>query len=596
MVVHLKVFFPGNLLGIIGLAGILFCLAGCQPASSKTPLPLSAEAYWVETQRIALTATLHIRMFNNPLRSFSAERLTLDQFSLAISRLAPEVFELGQGLVAVNPPVSLKPMHSVLVDAIDLLVLAGREAQLVAQDSDPQRVATIAVLLPEVETRLASFVEFLPESQDAEAIQEEIEKLGKGRTVTSTERSFLVNLGPFASSDEAQQAVQTLALDGELSIPESPPYIVSTGSYIDRWEAEQAARASRIIGVPARVEPHYIYHFENSVEEPPGGYYWREMLWVQELNFLGSLVDTSANGGSIIVASRDGATQGWRGTGEYLWHRDLNAGLVSLDISAHGNHAVLSGYESFLLSPEPKVLWQSPIPDEGTVLTQALIADDGSYITLRSEPSSGAGTVHALDARSYLWPTQSYIGARDIALTPDGSKVAIVSAKDQVNYFILVSIPQGGRLQRFELPSVPEKVVLTASASHTGVLSGEEVLFYHLKDENLLWRKPVPGKIMALTPNGEHIIIGGPKGLLVLKRSGDRLWGREDIQVSKLAMNDQYIAAQTDWERLQVFLLDGTPLGSVYAPGRLLSFVLSRDTSLLVATDDERNMIAWQLP
>ncbi|MAG36226.1 MAG: hypothetical protein CL878_08275 [Dehalococcoidia bacterium] len=559
-------------------------------------MPLPGEAYWPETEAIAVSATLHVRMFNNALRAFSEERLTFAQFRLALSRLAPEVFELGQRLVAVNPPRSAMAVHPLLVEAVDLLVLSGREARLVAEDGDPQHVAAIAVFLPEAQARLASFSASLPASAGATAVHQEVEQLGKGRTVAEADRTFVVTLGPFASTADARQAVASLAFDGELAIPQSPPYIVTAGSYAARWEAEQAANATRVTGVPARVEAQYVYDFHSEVEQPPSGYYWREMLWLQALSFPGSLVDTAADGSFILVASRDGAVQGWRGSGEYLWHQELNAALVSLDVAANGNRAVLSGYESFLLSPEPRVVWRSLIPNESTILTQALVADDGNHVALRSEPSSGAGTVHALDARTYLWPTQDYIGARDIALTPDGSKVAIASAKDRVNYFILVSIPQGGRLQRFELPSVPDQVALTATASHAAILSGQEVLFYRLQDESLLWRHPVPGKLMTLTPDGQLLITAGQRGLTATSRSGNQLWLRGDVQVSKLVVNHQYVVAQTDRERLHVFALDGAPLGAVYTPGRLLSFALARDSGLLVATDDELNMIAWQLP
>ena len=569
---------------------------GCQSAAAPAPVPLSPADYWSETAAIARSATQHVRLFNNALRAFSEERLTFEQFRLALSRLAPEVFALGQRLVAVNPPESALAAHAGLVEAVDLLTLAGREARFLAEDGDHRHVAAIAVFLPEAQARLAAFSAALPASAAATVIRQEIAQLGAGRTVATAARTFLVTLGPFSSTADARQAVATLALAGEPALPQSPPYIVTAGRYAARWEAEQAATASRVDGVPARVEVEYAYDFHTELEQPPSGHYWREMIWLQALSFPGSLVDTAADGSFILVASRDGAVQGWQGDGKYRWHKDLDAALVSLDLAAQGNRAVLTGYESFLLSSEAEVIWRSLIPNERDILTQALISDDGSHVTLRSEPSGGAGTVHALDARTHLWPTQDYIGARDIALTPDGSKVAIASAKDRVSYFILVSIPRGERLQRFELPSAPERVALTDTASHAAILIGQEVLFYRLQGESLLWRQPVPGKLMALTPDGQLLVTAGQRGLLATSRSGQQLWRQEDVQVAALAVNRQYVVARTDRERLDVFALDGSRLGAVYTPGRLLSFALARDSSLLVATDDERNMIAWQLP
>ena len=68
------------------------------------------------------------------------------------------------------------------------------------------------------------------------------------------------------------------------------------------------------------------------------------------------------------------------------------------------------------------------------------------------------------------------------------------------------------------------------------------------------------------------------------------------MQVAELAVSRQYVVARTDRERLDVYALDGTSLGPVYTPGRLLAFALAPESSLLVATDDQQNMIAWQLP
>ena len=576
----------------------IFFLVGCRSDPAPAPAPLSPADYWSETQPIVRSATQHVRLFNKALRGFldAKEPLTFEQFRLALARLAPEVFVLGQRLVAVNPPESALESHAVLVEALDLLTLAGRKARFLTADDYHRHVAAIAVFLPEAQARLATYSTAFPTSAAATVIQQEIAQLGQERIVTTTERTYLVTLRPASSTATARQVV---------------------GRYATRWEAEQAAStANRVDGVSAQIEMEYAYDFHAETEQLSSGHYWREIIWLQKLDFIGSLVDTAADGNFIIVASRDGAVQEWQGDGKYRWHKDLDAALVSLDMAAQGNRAVLAGYESFLLSlSDAAVLWKSVIPNESDILTQALISADGSHVMLRSEPPDGAGTVHALDAREYLWPTTDYVGARAVALTPDGSKVAIASAKDgvdclasepgkvvatsardRVSCFILVDISQAKRLQRFKLPSTPERVALTDTASHAAVLSGREVLFYRLPDESLLWRQRVPGKLMAMTPDGQLLVTAGQGGLLAISRTGDQLWRREDVQVAELAVSRQYVVARTDRERLDVYALDGTPLGPVYTPGRLLAFALAPESSLLVATDDQQNMIAWQLP
>ena len=585
----------------ITLVLTLCFLVGCRSDPAPAPAPLSPADYWSETQPIVRSATQHVRLFNKALRGFldAKEPLTFEQFRLALARLAPEVFALGQRLVAVNPPESALESHAVLVEALDLLTLAGRKARLLTADDYHRHVAAIAVFLPEAQARLAAYSAAFPASAAATVIQQEITQLGQERIVTTTERTFLVTLGPASSTAAAQQAV---------------------GRYATRWEAEQAAAAaSRLGDVFARVEVEYTYDFHSEIEQPSSGHYWRELIWIQKLDFIGSLADTAADGRFIVVASRDGAVQGWQGDGKYRWHKDLDAALVSLDVAAQGNRAVLAGYESFLLSlSDAAVLWKSVIPNEGDLLTQALISADGNHVTLRSEPPDGAGAVHALDVREQLWSTAAaeYVGARAVSLTPDGSTVAIASAKNgvdclasepgrspvatsdrgRVNCLILVQVSPFKRLQRFALPSVPERVALTATASHAAILSGQEVLFYRLPDESLLWRQRVPGKLMAMTPDGQLLVTAGRGGLLAISRTGEQLWRREDVQVAELAVSRQYVVARTDRERLDVYALDGTPLGPVYTPGRLLAFALAPESSLLVATDDQQNMIAWQLP
>ena len=584
----------------IMLALLLCLLVGCGPTAAPAPVPLSEAEYWSETQPIVRSATQHVRLFNKALRGFldAKEPLTFEQFRLALARLAPEVFALGQRLVAVNPPGSALEAHAVLVEAVDLLTLAGRETRLLTEDDYHRHVAAIVVLLPEAQARLAAYSAAFPASTAATVVRQEIAQLGQERIVATTERIFLVTLRSASSTADAQQAV---------------------GPFATRWEAEQAAAvASRVGDVSVRIEVEYTYDFHSEIEQPPSGHYWREILWVQELNLLGSLVGTTADGSFIVVASRDGAVQGWRGSGEYLWHEDLDAALVSLGMAADGNRAVLAGYESILLSleGEDRVIWRSLVPDESHILTQALISADGSHVTLRSEPADLAGTVHTLDAREHLWSTANYVGARAVALTPDGSKVAIVSAKDgvdclasepgeppvaasaqgRVSCFILVDIAQARRLQRFALPSTPEQVALTPTASHAAVLSGPEVLFYRVGDGSLLWRQRVPGKLLAMPPDSQLIVTAGPGGLLAISRTGEPLWRQEGVRVTELAVSRQYVVARTDRERLDVYALDGTPLGPIYTPGRVLDFALSSESSLLVATDDQQNMIAWQLP
>lgn len=577
------------------LALILCLLVGCRSDPVPPPVPLSPADYWSETHTIVRSATQQVRLFNNALRGFlnAEERLTFEQFRLALTRLAPEVFTLGQRLVAVHPPQSALEAHPVLIEALDLLTLAGRAARLLTEDDYHRHVAAIAVLLPEAQARLAAYSATFPDSTAATTIQQEITQLGQGRIIATTERTFLVTLGAAASTADARQVV---------------------GRYATRWEAEQAATDRRLAGGSAQVEVEYAYDFHAELEQAPSGHYWREMIWLQELQFIGSLVDIAADGRFIIVASRDGAVQGWR-DGVYQWHQDLDAALVSLEVAAQGNRAILAGYRSFLLSSASEVLWDSLIPSESDILTQALISADGSQVTLRSEPAGGAGTVYALDTQTQLWHTADYVGARDIALTPDGSQVAIVSAKDgvdclasepgeavstssksSVSCFILVDVSQARRLQRFALPSTPERLALTATASHAAILSGQDVLFYRLQDESLLWRQRVPGKLLALTPDGRLLVTAGPGGLLAISRTGEPRWRHEDVQVAELAVSRQYVVARTDRERLDVYALDGSPLGSIYTPGRVLAFALAPESSLLVATDDQHNMIAWQLP
>ena len=371
----------------ITLALVLCFLMGCRSTSAPAPAPLAPADYWSETQPIVRSATQHVRLFNKALRGFldAEERLTFEQFRLALARLAPEVFALGQRLVAVNPPESALAAHPVLVEAVDLLTLAGRAARLLTADDYHRHVAAIAVFLPEAQARLAAYSAAFPASAAATVIQQEIAQLGQERFVATTERTYLVTLAPASSTAAARQVV---------------------GRYATRWEAEQAAAtANRVDGVSAQIEMEYAYDFHAETEQPSSGHYWRELIWIQKLNLIGSLVDTAADGNFIIVASRDGAVQGWQGDGKYQWHQDLDAALVSLDMAAQGNRAVLAGYESFLLSSEDKdrVIWRSLIPDESDILTQALISADGSHVMLRSEPPDGAGTVHALDAREYLW-------------------------------------------------------------------------------------------------------------------------------------------------------------------------------------------------
>ena len=365
----------------IMLALVLCLLVGCGSTAAPAPVPLSEAEYWSETQPIVRSATQHVRLFNKALRGFldAQEPLTFQQFRLALARLAPEVFALGQRLVAVNPPESTLEAHAVLVEAVDLLTLAGRKARLLTEDDYHRHVAAIVVFLPEAQARLAAYSAAFPASDAATVVRQEIAQLGQERIVATTERTFLVTLRSASATAAAQQAV---------------------GPFATRWEAEQAAAARRVDGVSARIEVEYTYDFHSESEQPPSGHYWREILWLQELNLLGSLVGTTANGSFIIVASRDGAVQGWRGSGEYLWHEDLDAALVSLGMAADGNRAVLAGYESILLSleDEDRVIWRSLVPDQRDIITQALISADGSHVThsVPSRPTAPARCIRSM--------------------------------------------------------------------------------------------------------------------------------------------------------------------------------------------------------
>ena len=84
--------------------------------------------------------------------------------------------------------------HPVLVEALDLLTLAGRKARLLTADDYHRHVAAIAVFLPEAQARLATYSTAFPTSAAATVIQQEIAQLGQERFVATTERTYLVTL------------------------------------------------------------------------------------------------------------------------------------------------------------------------------------------------------------------------------------------------------------------------------------------------------------------------------------------------------------------------------------------------------------------
>ena len=236
------------------LALVLCFLMGCGPTAAPAPVPLSEAEYWSETQPIVRSAAQHVRLFNKALRGYltAQERLTFEQFRLALARLSPEVFSLGQRLVAVNPPESALETHAVLVEAVDLLTLAGRKARLISKDDYHRHVAAIAVFLPEAQSRLDDYSDALPASDAATAIRQEIAQLGQERFVATTERTYLVTLGLASPTTTSRQVA---------------------GRYATRWEAEQAvAAANRADGVSARIEMEYAYDFHAETEQPPSGH------------------------------------------------------------------------------------------------------------------------------------------------------------------------------------------------------------------------------------------------------------------------------------------------------------------------------------
>lgn len=595
-----------------GRAILLLCAialgvaASCIPGRRAPAGPPRATdpTYWSRAAAVATAAAEQLRLLNYYNRAFADGRLSDEKFQLALDRQASAVFGLTQAVLLLDPAPRDAVGHMSLVQAVDELVRGLRAGRRHARDGQTRHLVQLFSAAADAQERLHLFVGSLPADADSPALmeaRERVRELGQVRIAIEELPVHVLLVGPFDGLAQAEAVAEAL---GGASVERaaapgaaaSAPYAVRSAPYTSSAGAEEDAVELRAAGLEARIESVTRHRFRAAVGVPPTGTHWREPAWQQPLNLLPSFVDAGALGEMVYVASRDGSVQGWTGAGTYLWHRQIEGAITTLAAAAGGERAIVAGHDAHLLNKQGQPMWRAPFRPDGALMVESRVSADGQWLAVRTTSDGGEGRAHALSAAGHLWPTLPYIAAQHLSLVPSGSRVAVGSSRAETHQAIVISIPQGQRLHRYDLPGPVKRVALSPSGGYLAALTDRDLLLYQNEPEALLWRLAIGADFLHLASEEGPIYVGGKSGLLAISLQGVMLWQRPEVVAAGLWPSRHYLVAQVGSDQLDVYRADGSYLGSLSPLATIQSVALATDAQLLLVGDAERGLTAWRLP
>jgi hypothetical protein len=243
------------------------------------------------------------------------------------------------------------PIREKLVPLADGLSDLGRDGEAYADGGDPAAFTRVISDVSAGWQRLRDLSTALPKD---DALQATIAR-GMSFVVTSkSSTQSTITTGPYASANEAKQALQRMGspLNGSFSL--TAPFVVRIGPYSERAAADAASAGLTKQGVINNVTDALSYAFARSGPLPDAEL-WREPSRIQEVRASSRKIGLSSDGSWLVTGSDDGFAALFNPKGTLTALPQSLAGMSVLQFSVDGDHqtfAVGGQVVTFLAVPE----------------------------------------------------------------------------------------------------------------------------------------------------------------------------------------------------------------------------------------------------
>ncbi len=575
----------------VGLAAVSASLAACgQRTPDARPV---LKPYWEPAIQAAARTIEVLRLFEVNSRALAQQSLTPEKYAFAIESLTDQVVDLIESVISLTPPRDAVEVHPYLVGATDSLVEAVRAADGFGNDARREHLVNAISAIRAARINVNRFVSSVGGGKAAEGLQTMLNDLGDFEIIPTALGRHAVLVGTFDSRAEVRAQLRGFKDDAEPSI-EFPHWVeVVRVDHLEDALKEEAVWIERQF--ETRIEEVQDVAFRLEVDRPSTSASWKELIWLQKLDFDPSALTVARDGSMFAAAGRRGRVHAMSGQGDHIWSADTGIPTSSVAIAPGGGTLATFGFDIVLLDDAGRPVWQRPFRPDNQLIEEAKLTSNG-FVVVRTTNVSGTGHVFAYTPDGLFWgPTQDYIGAGSVDVSLDSNVVAVGSTKDGVSQVILIE-RSGNLAQRFGVDGEIRRLLLTQDSGHTVVHSANGLVVYDNKRGDFFADIPFPADFVARGAEDDTIFAASPRGVAAYSLAGSQLWFNDGVAPRSLVASKSFVCGISSDTSVSVLRTNGEYVGEATTLTSIRAIALSPETDVLVIASAERNVLAWQLP
>jgi hypothetical protein len=564
------------------------------------PLAVRLRPYWEPALEVATGSIDVLRALAINSNAFARGSLSTDQYLLSIEAQLPSISALSQQVIPLGPAPDDLATHTSLVTMVDALVEVGPTVRGYRETEQPERLMHLVTLQQRVRERLGAFIEGIGPGLAQDGLRARLDAIGESTIEAWRVRKRAVLVGPY--QDEAAARASLAHIVDDLRLSRTNPGWVEIGRFADAAAADAAAGEWLARGIEVRVEDVVDLTFNVTTHRAPERQSWRELLWLERLDFDPTDLAASELGEQVVAVARAGKVASFGADGGLQWTRDMRMPLARVSMQRHGEFLAVHGFDVQLLNAVGNQVWPSPYRPDNQLLEQALFDDEGVRLVVRSTNASGEGRVFAFDRQGQAWVrgwggehTRSYISAASIDLDKRSGTVAVGSSNRGENQVVLIR-PDGNLEQRFGVDGDILQVIFTQEGDQVITLTSTGLQVFEAESANLRSQLRFPATAAARAPRDDILILAGEAGVGSFTLDGTEVWFAPRVRARAVYPMDDYVAALVDDMTITVIRSDGAVLGDATTLAAIRGVAVAPGLNRLFAVSAERQLQAWQLP
>ena len=567
--------------------------AACGPDRNSFSVPVQ-KPYWEPALAAATGALDVLRIIDSNTIAYADTSLTAGHFVTALQAQFPEIGELTELVIPLDPPIAALEPHSHLVTAIDSLAEIIPTVRTYEATEQREQLVHVTTLARRAHTALAEFADALGPGSARSGLRQMIDQLGKFELEIRRVPMLAVLVGQF--NDEAQARAELGRFIDAVRLSRVFAGWVEVRRFSNSNAAEQAVLTWEDRGFETRVERVAELAFDITIIRPAKARSWREIAWLGRLDFKAIHVASSDLGERIVVVARSGQVAAFDASGTPLWIRDVGIPLARTSVHPAGAPIAVHGFDLQLLDESGEPLWPVPFRPDNQLLEQVLFNSVGSRLVVRSTNASGLGHVFAFNRIGQEWgPTREYIGAAWVDFHSETGTVGVGSSKLSENQVVLIQ-PDGNLEQRFGVEGRVFQVMFTQSGQETIALTSTGMQVFDSTTGNPLWQLRFPTRTAARMPKTDTIVLAGNAGVGAFSIDGQEIWFQSGLVTEEVLTTRDYVVVRVNESTVAVIRSDGTILGQVTTLSPIASLTVAAGLNLVIAVTTESSIQAWQLP